>query len=202
VSATGRAAVAWGSQFLSEGGSVGVVRYQAAIRPARAKHFLPAQLLERQSASQRAEGVALAFDAAGRALFAWTGFDGTNYRARVATAAGSVFGAPETLSPPGIDAIVDDLATGSNGDALVVWEQHPSLDAEPGQIFAALRPAQDAFGPPEAVSALEQARVAHAAFDPRTGRPTVVWSNRPGPSGPGTPIADIKTYAQAATRLG
>ena len=46
--------------------------------------------------------------------------------------------------------------------------------------FAALRPAgATAFGPPEAVAPPDVASEPHAAFDPVTGRPTVVWSARP-----------------------
>ena len=37
-----------------------------------------------------------------------------------------------------------------------------------------------------------------AALDPATGRPTIVWSNRP--EGSGGPVAQIATLAQAATR--
>ena len=52
-----------------------------------------------------------------------------------------------------------------------------------------------AFGAPEAVSPAQEARDGHAAFDPITHEPTVVWSNRPAGSD-----RPIRTFAQAATR--
>ena len=66
-------------------------------------------------------------------------------------------------------------------------------------MFAAISPGPDEpFGPAEAVSPAEEARDGHAAFDPTTFEPTVVWTNRP--AGSAGPIESIRTFAQAATR--
>ena len=104
------------------------------------------------------------------------------------------FGAALDVSPPGEDAILSDLAAGPDGRVIAVWDH--GFDAA-GTVRAALSPfAGAAFGPPENVSpAGQDARFGRAAFDPLSGRPTVVWSNRPRGSG-----RPIQTFAQAATR--
>ena len=101
------------------------------------------------------------------------------------------------MSPPPEDAILSDLAAGADGRVIAVW--HQGIEAV-GTVRAALAPAAGAaFGPPENASPVGQdARAGHAAFDPLTGRPTIVWSNRP--RGSGGPVSEIETFAQAATR--
>ncbi|MGH2947596.1 MAG: hypothetical protein ACRDPC_15330, partial [Solirubrobacteraceae bacterium] len=145
-------------------------------------------------------GPALVAHAGGRSVVAWTTFDGANTRVRAATATGRTFGSAQTLSPPGLDALAGHLAARPDGEALAVWTAGDVLDEEGGQIQAALAPPGAAFGPFEAVSAFEEARVPAAAYDPVTGRPTVVWSNRP--AGSVLPVDDVETVAQAATRTG
>ena len=114
-----------------------------------------------------------------------------------ATGAGRRFGAPQDVSPPGIEAWIGDLAAARDGRALVTWTAGTG-DELAGQIQAALAPAGAPFGPPELVSALQEARLPAAAFDPVSGRPTIVWSNRP--EGSARPIDEIETFAEAATR--
>jgi hypothetical protein len=104
--------------------------------------------------------------------------------------AGRLFGLGRDVSPAGSDARPADLVAGAGGRRLVVW-----VTGSPdgiGAIGAAYAPLSADFGPPETISAGPQARVPRAAFDPRTGRPTAVWSERrPGAT---------RTVARAATR--
>jgi hypothetical protein len=198
IAANGSALLAIGSQALSSGGDVGTVRFQAAVRPAGARAFRRAQLLESRNTGVNDQTRVIGVRAGSRWLMAWTGFDGTMRRARVAaTGAGHRFGAPQDVSPPGIEAWIGDLAAARDGRALVTWTAGTG-DELAGQIQAALAPAGAPFGPPELVSDLQEARLPAAAFDPVGGRPTVVWSNRP--EGSARPLDEIETFAQAATR--
>ncbi len=203
ISGSGRAVVAWGAQLHTEGGTSGPAFYEAAMKPAGMRRFREAQLLERGSDSQRAGSVALVSDRAGRQLFAWSGWDGSAYRIKISTTdRRAVFGAPELVSAAGISSHEPALAAGPSGDALVTWEQElPGItDDERGQVLAAHRAPDGSFGAPEIVSLPERASFPAAAFDPASGRPTVVWSNRPGLSGPGVPLGAITTFLQASTR--
>jgi hypothetical protein len=198
IAANGSALLAIGSQALSSGGDVGTVRFQAAVRPAGARTFRRAQLLETRNPGVNDQTRVIAVRAGSRWLMAWTGFDGTVRRARVAaTGAGLRFGTPQDVSPPGIEAWIGDLAAAPDGRTLVAWTAGTG-DELAGQIQAALAPAGAPFGPPELVSAMQEARLPAAAFDPVSGRPTVVWSNRP--EGSARPLDEIETFAQAATR--
>ena len=191
----GRATLAAGSQARSEGGDVGPARFQAAVRPAGARRFRAAQRLETRDRGMVEPIRMIAATAARRSLVAWTGFDGTRHRARAAaTGAGARFGPAQDLSDPGRDAWIGDLAARPGGRALAVWTAGAG-DELAGQVQAALAPRGAPFGPPEAVSADEEARIPAAAFDPATGRPAVIWSNRPAGSTP-----PIRTFAQLSLR--
>ena len=105
----------------------------------------------------------------------------------------------QDVSPAGTDAILSDLATNpfGLGEAIVVWD-NGSFEAN--QVWAAVSAdATQPFGAAEAVSPLQEARDGHAVFDPRTRRPTVVWTNRP--AGSNVPVEQIETFAQASSRL-
>jgi hypothetical protein len=192
VTGNGRGYLAWSAKFLSEGGSQGPVFNQVAVRPA-AHRFRAAQLLERDDPTRPQEPIALA-TSGNDATVAWTGFDGSNARVRVATTDASArFGAPQDVSPAGRDGVVSDLAA-AGGTRLVVWD-NGSFDAN--QVFAALGSAGGAFGAPEAVSAPQEARAGRAILG---AKPTVVWTNRPAGSHPAGGIDAVQTFAQAATR--
>src|SRR5215213_3835426 len=77
LSRRGRAIVAWSAQFRSSGGEAGPVTVAAAIRRPGGAQF-GVTVLERQSAAQNAQPVALTVDPSGRATFAWTGWDGAH----------------------------------------------------------------------------------------------------------------------------
>jgi hypothetical protein len=198
VARNGRAIVAWGAQFTSEGGSAGPVFQQAAVRPAGGDRFRPAQLLERHAGTRFGGSIDLLGDVGGRSVVAWTGFDGVTGRVRAsATDASGRFAVAQDVSPAGQQAAVSDLAAGPDGELLVVWD-NGGFDAN--QVQAAFAPPGLAFGPPEPVSPAQEAGDGRGAFDPRTGVPTVVWTNRP--QGSQRPLRDIESFAQAATRRG
>jgi hypothetical protein len=200
MTANGRAFVAWGAQLLTEGGDRGPVHYQVAVRPAGAKRFRAAQLLETQSNAQTQGGLDLATDAGNRATVAWTGFDGEHYVVRASTTDASArFSVFQNVSPAGTDALEGALASAPDGRRLVAWIGAPD-DAGSGTLNAAVAPASGPFGPPESVSAGPQARVPSAAFDPYANRWGLAWSNRP--AGSAGPLANIQTFLQISLRPG
>lgn len=206
-----RAYVAWSSRQLSEGGDAGAFAVRAAVRPAGSfQRFRPAQVLDRAPGAQPQEArLSLDIAADKSATLAWTaavpvpGPLRRRFVASVATTdARGEFGPPQRISPPGQDAAVSDVAVDWTGEAIVVWSALDDVQEVGVQVFAARRlPRATAFLASEAVSPLgERARVPAVAYEPRTTRPTVVWSARIGPEGPGVPIAQVRTYLRAATR--
>jgi hypothetical protein len=191
VTLNGRAVLAWSAQFASEGGERGPAFFEAAVRVSHGTRFRRAQLLERVDSPQGEErpidAVAESF---GGVTIAWTGANGVVRAARVEQS-GAV-GPAQDLGP----GFLSDLATGPGGRDVAVWDD--GVDAPASTVHAATADAGMPFGAPEAVSpAGEDARFGHAAFDPRSGRPTVVFSDRPRGS-----TAPIRTFAEAATRSG
>jgi hypothetical protein len=185
VSGNGRAYVAWAAQLLTEGGDRGDGFYEAAVQPAGATRFRPAQLLERRPASEAVGGLDLATDDAGGATVAW---GATTVRAAVAR--GAAFGAPQTVAA-GLEAV---LAGAPDGRALVAWIANPG-DAQDGAIEAAAAPANGPFGAPETVTPGPQARLPAAAYDGAHDRWGLAWSNRPNGG-----TAPIRTVLQASLR--
>ena len=57
------------------------------------------------------------------------------------------------------------------------------------------------FGPVEDVSPAEAAHEVRLGTDPRYAGPVALWTARPGGTGPGTPIAQIRTVVRSAVRL-
>ena len=201
VTANGRAVLAWSAQFASEGGEPGDAFFQAAVRPAGGDRFRRATLLERISPGEGAVGrpIDAVDDSTGDVVIAWSGSDGSDRRVRAARVEQSGDAGPaQTLSPPGADALLSDLASGPAGRLLAVWDG--GIEDPASTVEAALSSAADQpFGAPELVSpAGQEARSGAGAFDPATGRPTVLYSNRP--EGSGGTIDQIRTYAEASTR--
>lgn len=193
VNGGGRAVLVWSAQRLSEGGERGPVFFQGAVKPAGANRFRPAELLERM-ATEAGLGrpIEAAVDQTGNVVVAWSGSDGAFRRVRAAQADQSGrFTAPEEISAPGADAVLSDLAVAPFGPAIAVWDG--GVEDEASVVRAAVAPtAVQPFGPPEDVSPTGQdSRFGHAAFDPRSGQPTVVYAGRPTRS---------RTFAVAATR--
>ena len=135
---------------------------------------------------------------------AWTGWDGTHFRARAArwTATSAALIRTDTLSAPGYDAVTGDVAASPvAGQAIVVWARLDSVGELGTQIIAGpWGPRTGPAGPEELVSADDRARLPSVAYDPVSGRAVAVWSQRSGPDGPGTPIAQIRTFLRAAER--
>ena len=191
----GRCYLAWSAKFRSEGGSTGPVFNEVAVRPS-GHRFRAAQLLEREPDSREQGLVALALTGTRDASVAWTGFDGSNARVRVASTDPSArFGAPQDVSPAGRDGVVSDLAA-AGGTRLVAWD-NGGFDAN--QVFSALAPPGAPFGAAEAVSAAQEARAGRAIL---AGVPTIVWTNRPAGSHPPGGLTAVRTFAHAATRTG
>ncbi len=200
LTARGRAYVGWTAQRLSEGGDRGAFTAQVAVRPVGVPRFRAAQLLEQQSRGAVQAGLDLAVDGED-ATFVWAGLYAGRERIRaVQTNASALFGRLQDVSPEGAGAVDPTLAIDA-GRRLIAWVRGtvPGEDGE-GAIVAALAPAGGPFGAAELVTSGPQARVPDAAFVP-AGAPTIVWSNRPG-GHLGVPPAQIRTYAQAATRTG
>ena len=156
---------------------------------------------------QRAPGrLRLAVAPNGTAAVAWSNALGrfaTTYPVRVAVVeAGKEFGPVNQLATNGA---AGDVAVRTGGEVLVAWtglQPASPGGAPPAQASAALRPAAgQPFAPSELVSArAASGRTAAAAFDPRTGRPTVVW---PAPlGGPPDPLSSAPEVLDIATRTG
>jgi hypothetical protein len=191
----GRSYLAWSAQLRTEGGSRGPVFNEVAVRPS-GHRFRAAQLLERDGSNRSQAPIALALTSSRDAAVAWTGFDGTSSRVRVASTDPSArFGAPQDVSPAGRDGVLSDLAA-AGGTRLVVWD-NGGFDAN--QVFAALAPPAAPFGAAEAVAPAQEARAGQAIVSPT---PTVVWTNRPAGSHPPGGVGAVQTFAQAATRTG
>jgi hypothetical protein len=188
----GRAAVAWAAQRLTEGGAMGTITYSAAVRGVAHGRFDLERRLETQPGVRLASPVRLAMDSHGRGTVAWAGATAAGALVvRVADAPpGRPFLAGRDVSAPGADSRPAGLVAGPGRRRLVVW-----MTGTPdglGSVQAAYAPPAGDFGAPEIVSPGPEARVPRAAFDPVSGRATVVWSERP----PG----ERDTFARAATR--
>ena len=135
-------------------------------------------------------------------MVAWSSFDGQNFRARLAafdrTARSVRF---TTLSQPGYDAAVADLATSrQSNEALVAWARLDAVGEVGTSVLAGYLSPAGAYAGEEQVSTGDRARIPAAAFNPRTGSPTVVWSQREGLDGPGVPLQQVRTFLRASTR--
>jgi hypothetical protein len=196
VGGSGRAYVAWSAKFISEGGAQHDVFYEVAVRPSGGR-FRAATLLERQPASRPQEPIAIALS--GRdATVAWSGFDGTNARVRAAsTDSAARFGPAQDVSPAGVDAVVSDLKLAA-GQRVVLWDNGGFAA---NQVFAALAnptPPPSPFGPAEAVSPAQEARLGAVVPAAPIG---AVWSNRPAGSHPPGGVSAVQTFVQASARI-
>ena len=179
VGASGRAVVAW-----SSGGSlIDHVDIRAAVRRARHRSFLPAQVLDLDSDRALSGHVAIAIAPEGTATLAWGGSEGRE--ARVATAgADGRFGGITRLG----QGFHPDVAVRGDGTTVVAFRTSvlpalpgPGFPAPAQRIVAYLRPAHAAqFLPLEFVSGLEAPAAAsdvepRVAFAGPSGRAAVLW---------------------------
>lgn len=202
VAANGRAWVAWTAKRLSEGGDQGQVFVQAALRPAGARRFGRALLLQRAPSRATASPVSLALDGRGDATLAWGLWDGgpqyqtptTTIRAarltptRTAVSEIARFAEIEPGQPA--SAAVDRA-----GNALVAWPRVIDSLRNHTLLYASLGPRTGGWGAPELVSPGLQAMAPIAGYPPAGGPPFILYANRPTARLNGT-------YLQAATRTG
>src|SRR3954454_5199518 len=156
VTANGRAYVAWGAQFLSEGGDMGDSFYEVAVQPAGALEFRPAQLLERRPAStlEGVSGTDLVVNDANGATVAW----GAKTVKAAFTDPQANFGSPVRVAS-GLEAA---LAGAPDGRVLVAWIVQTA--ATTNAIEAATM-SNGVFGALETVSTGPEASIPAAAFD-------------------------------------
>ena len=178
VTDSGRAILAWSSQFRSEGGAHGDKITQVAVRGSGTRRFRKAQLLERDSSGSIELGN-LRLASGSRPFVAWTGREGLNDVVRVSEAdEKAVFGAPVVVSEPTENSYVTSAARGPLGDAAVLWMR--DYDA-PSAVFGAYRRAGAArFEAPESLSTGHDARFGSLVFDPINGRATALWDENFG----------------------
>jgi hypothetical protein len=203
VAASGRVWIAWSSQMLSEGGDNGPFTLQSAVSSRRRSKFRSARLLDRYDRRASDEATFdLALDGRDNGLIAWSSFDGQNFRARLGFAnRRGRFAHLTTLSQPGYDAVVGDLATsGRAGEALAVWSRLDAVGEVGTTVLAGYVPPDGSYPGEEQVSRGDRARLPAVAFNLRTGLPTAVWSQRHGPDGPGVPLEQVRTFLRASTR--
>jgi hypothetical protein len=93
-------------------------------------------------------------------------------------------GAPTTIAAPAGDALLEDLAPGPAGDALLLWGEPQSGGARGSALFAArgfdTSPDRTVFAAPEQVAAAASNGQATVALDPASDRAVAVWR---GPGG-------------------
>jgi hypothetical protein len=184
---SGRLEVAWKTQRVNEGESntPAIVRFATA---APRHGFGPQRTVETVGAPGTGRfvcppGVRLIAEADGHTLLAWTGFDGSHFVVRESEVVDGHRGTPQTLSPAGVDAVLGDAATATNGAAIVAWRSGvQGADPVPGATPAVLASRRDAgataFGAPEQVSDTGEnvATAPFATVDPVSGRSFVVYA--------------------------
>jgi hypothetical protein len=191
VNDDGRLAVAWESQRVSEGetGSAALVWFATA---AAGHGFGPARKVATVGATG-AQGRAVSppglrlLAIGDDALFAYTGFDGTNYTVEASQVTGGHVGAPEQLSPAGTEAVLGDAAVDAQGAQVVTWRAGiagadqgglPGGQTSHAPVLANVRAAAgSAFGPAELISPADAdvAFAPSAALDPVSGRAIVAY---------------------------
>jgi hypothetical protein len=205
VGAGRRAYLAW----LAE--SAESASFQVAVLPAASARFRAPQLLEKIAGSAPAETHPFALVATQDrdALIAWTGWDGAHWRVRVAaTGGGPRFGDLFGISPAAQNSVLGDAAAAPPGTPLTagttmfVWSRLDAVGELGDRVQAAIRPPGGPLGPIQDLSDLDRARLPAVAFDFKSVRWTAVWSQRIGPDAPGVPLAQVTTFARAATRPG
>ncbi len=150
----------------------------------------------------------VAFDQGGDAVVVWQSSGGANPVIEAAERpAGGVFDAPQTLSDGSAYAMLPDVASDAQGDALAVWLHYDGANA---RVQAAYRPAGGAFGATQTLSA-----TGYEARDPRVamnadGQAVIVWSLGSGlvekvqaisaaPGGVFGEVADLTAFGEVAS---
>jgi hypothetical protein len=205
VTGGGRATVVDVHRQLSEGGDTGPFTVDAWVQAAGSSRFRAGQRLEQGGAVNASPPALVPGDGRG-AVLAWVGADpsapptpnGVSTRVRVAVqGADGRFGAAQDLSPAAQP--VAAVSGAGNGSATVVsWVRLAPVSDVSGQVLAAVRPVNGAFGAVEPVAPADNASSTAATF--AGDRPLVLWAARPAGEGPGIPVSQIQTVVRAAVR--
>lgn len=143
----GRLEVAWESQRVGEGDVAHSAASVAYASAAPGRGFALARVLGGRASSAAGRfvprpGLRLVATGPRTSLLAWTRDDGAHLRVQIADAASGAVGAPQTISPPGQDAVLGDAASSAVGGQLVVWSTTSGADPRaPVPVLAASRPA-------------------------------------------------------------
>lgn len=122
-------------------------------------------------------------------MMAWGGAAAGHWVVRTAAIDLQGVGAPTTIAAPGGDALLADLATGPDGDALLLWTQPQQSpggvpDMQSQAIFAArgfdAYPKQTIFGHPEEVAPPGPNSDATVAVDPGSDHAVALWRGQGG----------------------
>lgn len=117
-------------------------------------------------------------------MMAWSGSAEDHWAVRTAAIDLDGIGVFGTISTPGQDALLADLAPGPDDDAIVLWgEPQPDATGEPTladqELFAARGidafPDHTIFGAPEAIAPAGPNSEATVALDPDSDRAVAVW---------------------------
>ena len=202
VAGSGRAWVAWNSQKVGE--VPGPSTFRSSVSSASRSKFGRASLLDRFDRRYPTDVPTFDFslDANDNGVVAWSTYDGQNYRMRLGFAdRGGRFTRFATLSQAGYDAFNGDLATGKNpGEVLVAWNRLDAVGEVGTVVLAGYLSQTGVYAGEEQVSRGDRARVPAVAFSTGTDIPTVVWSQREGPDGPGVPLEQVRAFLRASTR--
>jgi len=121
-------------------------------------------------------------------MLAWTGALDGHWAIRVAAVDLNGVHPPGTLSPPGRDALLADLAPGPNDEALALWTEPlqiaTGLDLSSQAIFSArgfdAYPEQAKFAAPELIAPPGPNSEATVALDPDSDRAVAAWRTGTG----------------------
>lgn len=122
-------------------------------------------------------------------MLAWAGAQGGHWVVRTAAVDVSGVHAVNTVSPPGSDALLADLAPGPDGEAIAMWtepQQSPQglLDLDRQAIYAArgfnVYPGVTFFGSPEQVAPPAENSNVSVTFDPDSDRALALWQGEGG----------------------
>jgi len=121
-------------------------------------------------------------------MLAWTGAVAGHWAIRVAAIDLNGVHPPNTISPPGRDALLADLAPGPDDEALALWteplQSTAGLDLGSQAIFAArgfdAYPEQVKFAADEVVAPPGPNSEATVAFDPSSDRAVAAWRTGAG----------------------
>jgi hypothetical protein len=162
----------------------------------------PVQAVSSSSPIQHQPFVAV--DADGDSVFAWSRWDGSNFRVQMrARSAAGVLSSVKTLSPAGQSAFVNDLAVDADSDAVVVWTRTDNLtQARARSAAGVLGPIHDLNAPgpigpqPQlAMNAAGDAMFTWLRFDGATNRAEGRALSAAGVLGPVQPLSAVGEQA-------